>query len=297
MENLYNWDTGLNYFRKHYLDSNNYTISLTEIQYEPGRDINLILNDHLLSNIGGSVELLYSGGLDSELVLKSLLYNKVKVEAMTLVIKIKGAILNTRDLYYSEKFCRENNIKQNLFFVDAIDFFESKQYLNYLLPYKITKPHVATHMWLIEQCHNYPIMGGDWPWVQMHNSNKVLSPNRLDYTSYDRFMNDKNITGIGNMLGHSFESCIYFIKKQLLCYEPNFNKQHNVFLLKHKMYMTEEPRFGSFGWEHCNPELFNYNRYEVELLTKIGLINHTIKWGEEIKTLLSSTVNTNSQFN
>jgi len=294
MSNILQWSTGLNGYKKHTLDNNHFTTELTECQFEPGRNLDDIFYDHLVNRPNSPVELLYSGGLDSEIVLMSLLKNKIPVEAMTMVITIKGAILNVVDLYYSEKFCRENNVKQNLFYFDAVDFYGSGKYLEYVLPFKITEPHVASHFWLIEQCHNYPIIGGDWPWLQAKK--KVLSPFKLAFSSYERFMESKGISGIGNMISHSFESSYYFIEQHLKEHKLGNDKFHTVPFLKYKMYDIKEPRIKSYGWEDCPIQLFNINQYKVELLKQLGIINSTIEWGDKIKLLIDSTEKSNSLF-
>jgi hypothetical protein len=288
MSELLQWSTGLNGYKKHILDSNHFTTELTECQFEPGRNLDDIFVDHLVDRPSSPVELLYSGGVDSELILISLIKNNIPFEIMTMVIQFKGIALNITDLYYSEKFCRENNIKQNLFYLDAEWLYESGKYLEYLLPYDIIEPHVASHFWLIEQCNSYPIFGGDWPWYQKHKN--VLSPFRLAYSSYERFMHDKGITGIGNMISHSFESSYKFIELQ---------KQYNediVPLLKQKMYSLDSPRIRSYGWEKCPISLFNINKYKFELIRQLGSIKSTIKWGDKIKSLIDSTEKSNSLF-
>jgi len=294
MSELLQWSTGLNGYKKHTLLDNHFTTTLEECQFEKGRDIDSIFLDHLIDRPNSPVELLYSGGLDSELVLMSLLRNKIPVEAMTMVIMIKGAILNVVDLYYSEKFCRENNVKQNLFYFDAVDFYESGKYLEYALPYGIIEPHVPSHMWLIEQCHNYPIIGGDWPWLQVEK--KVLSPFKVAFSSYERFMQSKGITGIGNMISHSFESSYYFIEQHTLTHEEGNDSFHTVPFLKQKMYGTKEPRIKSYGWEQCPIQLLNITKYRVELLRKLGPPKSEIVWGEQISNLINSTTNSNSLF-
>jgi hypothetical protein len=294
MSEILQWETGINGYKKHSLHNNHFTTELTECQFEKGRNIDDIFLDHLIDRPSSPVELLYSGGLDSELVLMSLLRNNIPVEAMTMVITIKGAILNVVDLYYSEKFCRENNVKQNLFYFDAVDFYESDRYLEYALPFNIIEPHVPSHMWLIEQCHNYPIIGGDWPWLQVEK--KVLSPFKLAFSSYERFMNSKGINGIGNMISHSFESSYYFIEKHLHAHKKGNDSFHTVPFLKHKMYNTKEPRIKSYGWEQCPIQLFNINKYKVALWDKLGSPKSTITWNNQISTLIDSTENTNSLF-
>ena len=294
MSEILQWSTGLNGYKKHSLHNNHFTTELTECQFEKGRNIDNIFIDHLIDKPNSPVELLYSGGLDSELVLMSLLRNKIPVEAMTMVITIKGAILNVVDLYYSEKFCRENNVKQNLFYFDAVDFYDSGKYLDYAVPFNIIEPHVPSHMWLIEQCHNYPIIGGDWPWLQVEK--RVLSPFKLSFSSYERFMSSKGITGIGNMLSHSFESSYYFIDRHLKAHEKDIDSFHTVPFLKYKMYETNEPRIKSYGWESCPTQLFNITKYKVELLKRAHAQKSSIIWGEQISQLIESTTNTNSRF-
>jgi len=105
MSELLQWSTGLNGYKKHTLHDNHFTTELTECQFEPGRSVDDIFLDHLIDRPNSPVELLYSGGLDSELVLMSLLRNKISVESMIMVIPLKGVILNVVYLYYSEKFC------------------------------------------------------------------------------------------------------------------------------------------------------------------------------------------------
>ena len=288
------WTTGLGGYKKHTLDNNDFTTELTECQFEAGRSVDSIFYDHLVDRPDSPVELLYSGGLDSELVLMSLLRNKIPVEAMTMVITINGAILNVVDLYYSEKFCRENNVKQNLFYLDASDFYESGKYLDYLLPFRVTEPHVASHMWLIEQCHNYPVIGGDWPWLQVNKN--VLSPFKLAFSSYERFMASKNIPGIGNMISHSFESSYHFIEQHLKAHDGMNNSFHTVPFLKYKMYDTQEPRIKSYGWEDCPAQLFNIMKYKVELLKQLGAPKSKIIWGDRISTLIQSSTTSNNLF-
>jgi hypothetical protein len=287
MSEILQWSSGLNNYKKHSLHDNHFTTILTESEYEKGRDIYAIFNDHLANRQTPIVEILYSGGTDSELVLMSCLHNNIPFEVMTMVIQYKGITLNITDLYYSEKFCRENNIKQNLFYLDAEDLYESGKYLEYLLPYNIIEPHVASHFWLIEQCNSYPVFGGDWPWYQKHKN--VLSPFRLSYSSYERFMHNKSIDGIGNMISHSFESSYKFIELQ-----KTYNEDL-VPILKQKMYNLSAPRIRSYGWE-SSYGMFNINKYKIELFKKLGPQYSNIEWGDQISKLINSTTNSNSLF-
>ena len=287
------WSTGLNGYKKHTLSKTDFITQLTECEVKKDRKLTDIFKDHIEHR--SQVEVLYSGGTDSELVLLTLLEAKISCIAVTMVIKIDGCILNTHDLYYSEKFCREHNIEQKKIEFDAGSFYENGDYLSYLAPYRIIEPHVASHFWLIEQL-NYPIMGGDWPWVHKNKQQKVTSPIRLDYSCYELFMQDKNIDGIGNMINHSLESTCKFIQLQL---DSSSNTDKD-YLIKHEMYSklypSIETRLRSYGWENCPKKTFNMLNYKVELIKRFGLVTPSIQWSETIAKLLDTTERENKSF-
>jgi hypothetical protein len=109
-------------------------------------------------------------------------------------------------------------------------------------------------------------------------------------------MQSKGITGIGNMISHSFESSYYFIEQHTLTHEEGNDSFHTVPFLKQKMYGTKEPRIKSYGWEQCPIQLLNITKYRVELLRKLGPPKSEIVWGEQISNLINSTTNSNSLF-
>jgi hypothetical protein len=300
MEKVIEWNVGLNDFKKCTLilgeNSHIFTTELKDVPFEYGRNITEIFNDHLSIRQTKYVEVLYSGGLDSELVLLSCIKNNIPVIAITLIIKVDDMIINTHDLYYAEKFCREHNIMHRLIELDANKFFDSGRYLDYVTPYHIIEPHIATHLWLIEQCEYFPIIGGDWPWVQTHIKNKVLSPFRLEFASYERYMLDKGIFGIGNMISYSLESSCKLIQIHLDNYiggEPLSNFKSRMY---RSIYPELLPRLKSHGWEKHKTKTFNIPLYKVELIKKVGLSKHYIKWNNTIKTLLNTSANQNDKF-
>ncbi len=282
------WSSGLNDFKKHTLIDNLFITEVHENDFEPNRSIDDIFYDHLANRQTSKVEVLFSGGADSELILKSCIKNKIPFEAITMAIQVKGITLNVIDLYYSEKFCRENDIKQKLIYLDAEWLFESGKYNEYLNPYLINEPHVASHFWLIEQCDYYPIFGGDWFWFQQHRN--VLSPLRLDYACYERFMESKGIYGIGNMINHSFESCYKFIELHTQ------NEETIVPILKQKMYGFDFPRMRSYGWENIPTEILDIEKYKKNLIDIHKRTRNIIKWGSKIKKLINSDVDGNYKF-
>ena len=300
MSNIIEWNVGLNGYKKCTLElgenNHKFTTELLDVPFESNRDITDIFNDHLSNRQTKYVEVLYSGGLDSELVLLSCIKNSIPVIAITLVIKIEGLIINTHDLYYAEKFCRNNNITHKLIELDADKFFENGDHLTYLSPYYIIEPHISTHLWLIEQCSYFPVIGGDWPWVQTHNEHRVLSPFKLEFASYERFMQDKGINGIGNMISYSLESSVKLIQIHL----DNHIPDESISTFKSRMYQTMYPgletRLKSHGWEKHKTNKFNLVLYKIDLIKKLKLTNTVIKWNNTIKTLLNTPINENDKF-
>jgi len=300
MENIIEWNVGLNGFKKCTLelgeDSHRFTTELLDVPYENNRNITDIFNDHLSIRQTKYVEVLYSGGLDSELVLLSCIKNNIPVIAITLIIKIDGMITNTHDLYYAEKFCRNNNINHKLIELDADKFFENGDHLTYLTPYYIIEPHISTHLWLIEQCSYFPVIGGDWPWAQTHIENKVLSPFRLEFASYERFMLDKGINGIGNMISYSLDSSVKLMQIHL----DNHVNGETISSFKSRMYQTMYPeletRLKSYGWEQHKTQTFNLSIYRMDLFQNLKPTFHKIKWNNTIKTLLNTPLNENDKF-
>lgn len=287
------WFSGLNGYKKHTLSNNDFTTILTDCEVKKDRDMADIFQDHI-DGINRP-EVMYSGGTDSELILLSLLKSKTPFTAVTMVIKVDGCIVNTHDLYYSEKFCREHNIDQKKIELNAGSFYENGDYLKYLTPYRIIEPHVASHFWLIEQL-KHPIIGGDWPWVHKHKTQKVISPARLDYSCYELFMEDNGIIGIGNMLSHSLESTCKLIQLQLSCNAVTKKD----YLIKHEMYSNMYPsienRIRSYGWENCDKKILNMTNYKIELIKKSKLVTPIIQWGETISSILETTERENKSF-
>lgn len=277
-------------------EENRFTTFLMESDFEPNRNIDAIFYDHLKERNSSIVEVLYSGGMDSELVLLSCIKNKIPVEAITMRIILKGIVHNAAELYYAEKFCRENSIKQHFFDLDGVDFFNSGEHYHYLNPLNIREPHVASHLWLIDKCTSFPVIGGDWPWVQLHTPDRRLSPFKMAYNSYYRYMKHKGIDGISNMISHSYESSYYFMKKQIEVQLENENTYHSVVFLKQKMYQTVPVRTKMYGWDRCPKEIFDLTPVRENLYKQEKELVETIVWGEKTKELIKSSVYENSSF-
>lgn len=293
------WTDGVDDYKSHILEINQhqnlYTLELNDVRTaEEPKSFSDMIYDCLKNRQCKQIEILYSGGLDSELVLRACLANKIPTVALTMKIYIDGVIINTHDLYYSEKFCRENSVNQKFVEFHARTFYENGDYIQYLKPYYITSPHVASHFWLIEQANHFPVMAGDYSWPQQ---SKILSPHRLAFNSYQKFMDNKSIYGIGNMLNHSLELNLKMMQHHIM----NYSDQNRIMLFRSKMYSSLglgdfEPRSRSFGWEHVNSNWFDRMKYKEELIKLLGDTKSMIKWNQKIANLLEGEPGINDKF-
>lgn len=298
MEKTEIWHSGQdNYIEKKLMVSENtrkFVFTINENEFEPNRNIYDIYYDHLKNRGTKIVEILYSGGVDSELALKTCIKFKIPVEAVTMAIRVRGALINVHDMYYSEKFCREYNIKHVIHTLHVEDLYNNGKYKEYIDPYNIVYSHVASQFWIIEQCNSFPVVGGDWPWIKVFRNPRILSPQRLDYNCYDKFMRDKGITGIGSMASHSFESCYRLMQLQLEHARENEQNALMSSFLKQKMYPNfDEPRLRSYGWEECPQAVFDVKFYDNK---KFKDIEDKIIWNEKIKSLIQTSENVSTLY-
>lgn len=302
------WYSGKDNYRKHTFsiateinkDSVHfYNTELLDVEIPENRNINDIFFDSLSERQTKTVEVLYSGGLDSECVLISCLKNSIPVRAMTMKLMIHGYPINTHDIYYSEKFCRANKVEQVFLELDVLDFFESGKYADYLIPYLITSPHSGTHFWLLEQCSGFPVMGGDYSWP---NKTK-LSPHRHLHNQFDRFLQDRGIHGIGSMISHSLESNLAFIKAHVNLMSTNlyFSDFRRIPKMKQKLFENLgfeniELRMRNHGWEMVPPGVFKRMPYHDDLISKVGITFSSITWNKKIAAAINSEPGTSDSY-
>lgn len=303
---LVTWGSGINEYRGHSLntETHTYNTSLQDVETSDLTDINQLFNEVLTVRQTKTVEVLYSGGMDSECVLRSCIINKIPVRAITMRLLVNDYPINTHDLYYSEKFCREQGIVQKLIDLHVDKFFEGGDHLKYLRPYAITEPHVATHFWLFEQCAGYPVLGGEysWPW----STGAIVSPHRHEYSCYDKFLNDNNIPGIGSMLSHSLDINLSFIRNHLALMQ-RFPAGHyrgsskQIPMFKRDLFSLIglgdfELRLRSYGWENISPAIFNKNKYKIELIKEFGVTHSSISWGTKVAEALGGEPGSNTKY-
>lgn len=294
------WYSGKNNYLKntfqfnHPNSINQYTVEALDVEYPPDRNFDEIIEDNLSDRQTKVVEILYSGGMDSECVLQSCLRSNIPVKALTRRMHVNGVTINPSDLYYSEKFCRQNNITQKIIDLDVKKFLDSGEHLKYLRNYKSNNFYAAIQLWNVEQCTGFPVIGGNNFWPAMINNKVVrISPRRYHYFFYDRFFKDNGIHGVSDMLSHSLDINILLMKTQVNVIHE-IKPYPSVTHIKHATYTflgnKIEPRIAGAGWDiwfaNMNKEdvthLLNPSKFNKQLNHLYGETKHKIIWHKKI---------------
>jgi hypothetical protein len=101
------------------------------------------------------ITVLFSGGADSEVALRSFVDAKIPVTAT--ILRFKND-LNIHDISYAVIACERLNVPYRIIDLDLLDFWlHHKMY--YARPTYCISPHLLTTMWLVDQVKEYPVMG------------------------------------------------------------------------------------------------------------------------------------------
>jgi hypothetical protein len=302
------WYDGLNNFRKLTLTKDPSTTNyhfhseILDVDLIKINDLKNLLLYQLSAKTSHSVEVLFSGGIDSEIVLRTCVINNIPCIPITTKLMVKGYPVNTHDLYYSEKICRELNLKQKIIEVDVEKFFSNGNHHQYMMKYPFSYHHLSIHLWTIEQCTSFPIYGGDymWPWYNV----PLLSPTRYEDLVPSKFMKDNGISGIGNMLGHSLDINLLLITNHLKTFDPKIHdgKYLKKPIFKKDLYSTfgfnVELRMRNFGWESVPEEILKYIK---DLISSVAVkrpivVNNSISWNNLVAAALKGEPNFNNKF-
>lgn len=302
------WNDGVDNYRKHTLMlsenkfQHRYELELLDTPLpETHRSLLEIVNDLISVRQTKTVEVLYSGGMDSELVLSACHALKVPLRAITMRLMTNGYPINTHDIYYSERYCRAKGIEQKFIDLDIELFYKNGEHLSYLRPYYISEPHVATHFWLFEQCTGFPVLGGEysWPW----SNRKAISPHRHSYSQYDRFLADRGIHGIGNMLNSSLELNLLLIRTHLNLMDSNIHDTSDKYIpifkcdLREKLNLEPaELRMKHYGWEGLPKSIFDKTLYCLHLQKEFGVVQSKIIWNNAIGEVLGIGKGSNEKY-
>lgn len=178
---------------------------------------------------------LFSGGIDSEVVVQSFLKAQIPVRAAILRFKKD---LNIHDISYAVIFCEQNNVPYYFFDLDIEEFFESGLAWDYADLTQSVSPQFLPTMWCMDQIDGYPVLGsGECYLVKRNESANIYGvkedsfslPENLvgDLTTWDlwekekvaalyRFLIARNREGCAGFFQFNPENMLAFLREPIL---------------------------------------------------------------------------------
>lgn len=98
---------------------------------------------------------LFSGGVDSEVALRSFVESGIDVNAA--ILRFNGGI-NEHDISYAFETCKQLNVKSRVFELDLHRFWQN-DYQPYAARTRCVSPQLLTTMYLADQVPGYPVIG------------------------------------------------------------------------------------------------------------------------------------------
>lgn len=105
--------------------------------------------------LGLPIDVMYSGGSESEMMLRSFTEQGIPVRVH--IMRFKDD-LNMHDISSAINFCNENNIKPTFHDLDIISFWQ-KEAFDYAERTKCVSPQLLSTMWLMDQLDGLPCLG------------------------------------------------------------------------------------------------------------------------------------------
>ncbi len=131
---------------------------------------------------------LYSGGIDSEICLKSFLDEGINVEVA--IMRFKNG-LNEHDINYAFKFCHQYNLQYSIFDIDILEFWNSSEYLQIVDLCHCVSPQLAACLWLADQVEGLPIIAQGDPYLKK-SIPKDYIPGVSPYLPSDWYYNESD---------------------------------------------------------------------------------------------------------
>lgn len=101
------------------------------------------------------IYVMFSGGVDSEVALRSFVEAQIEVQAA--ILRFKND-LNIHDISWAIVICEALKVPYKIYDLDILDFWKN-QALKYAEPTYCVTPQLISTMWLVDQIDGYPVMG------------------------------------------------------------------------------------------------------------------------------------------
>jgi hypothetical protein len=198
----------------------------------------------------------YSGGIDSEIAIRSFLECNIPVKAA--ICRFKNN-LNSYDVNNAVEFCEKNGVEYYFFDLDILEFLFSSKIKKYIREYSMITPQIPVQIWLLDQFDEFPVVcGGDLALV-VHEKKDVVMKIKPQTSTVFRYLLKNNRLGAPLFHIHNPEQVWSFLKDETIngwCkhwYSTKNRIYENKFLkpIVYEKYFPEiKPRIKQTGFEN-----------------------------------------------
>lgn len=158
-------------------------------------------------NTNDEITVLFSGGIDSEVVVRSFVEAGIKIKVA--IMRYKDD-LNAHDIEYAIDTCRELNITPTFYDLDLLEFWK-QDYLPYAHLTRCFSPQLITTMWLIDQIKGFVVLGsGECLLEKRHDVWYLFEKERI--ASWYRFFIHRNRNGCPGFFQYTPEIMLSYLK-------------------------------------------------------------------------------------
>jgi hypothetical protein len=237
----------------------------------------------------GPLTLLFSGGVDSEVVLRS--FHDQGIPINVAICQFNNN-LNIFDISYAIVCCNQLNVPYKLVQLDILKFLEQEVF-DYCTRVNLSSPELSTSMWLADQVDGIPIGGsGDSP-IEKHMNKWYLYEKEYGCCWYRHFfMTGKERMAVPRFFQYTPELLLSFIQDDTFVNMIKENTQKSnvditgltIKLSMYQKYFPVSSRMKYGGFEQLGNQLKNIRR---ELLKKpiTSLAIYLTEYNDIIKML------------
>lgn len=177
------------------------------------RDECLFSAKRIVEKYGDKVSLLFSGGLDSEVMLRSFVANG----SLPNVVIVRFAnYLNHHDLNYATQVCEQLQITPNFLDID-IEKFWQEEVFKYTDPIQLTSPQIAVILWAIEQIDGVACVGAGENFLQREYGKETFYDVESEVSlGFYRWFIHKNKPGIPAFFQYTPEQMYSFLEDEVV---------------------------------------------------------------------------------
>jgi hypothetical protein len=174
----------------------------------------LLATEYVNANRSGEIQLLYSGGLDSEYVARVLLHLGIKFTPVIIQLNNvkENTIYNDHDTIHAFKFCDAYNLKPKIYELDFDKFVISGQHWEIAKSIDCCAFAVPATLYVASQLDGFTILGNDPPYLKYEEKTNKWYLQELQYIhSILRYYKKFNLNGCPFLLSYTSEMMLSFL--------------------------------------------------------------------------------------